>query len=585
MPEIHVLSDLLINQIAAGEVIERPASALKELLENSLDAGATEINIEVEQGGAKMLKVTDNGLGIAKEDLCLAIARHATSKIAKFEDLERVASMGFRGEALASIASVSRLDLTSRKAGADHAWQLQCSAGTLSELIPAALSKGTSILVEDLYFNTPARRKFLKTVATELAYCEEMVNRIALANHQIDFTFTHNGRLQQRLPAKPMAQRIQSIFGDEFLQAAVSIDEHTNGIRMSGYASLPAYSRSTRDTQYIYVNGRFIRDKLIMHALKQAYHDVLHHQRHPAFVLFLELDPGRVDVNVHPTKTEVRFRDSQAVHQLVFHALNKALARSPDAPVENNIHYLNQTKPSYTSPQPVQTTMGLSVQQPVDLYSKMFNKTPSADIVSFRKESPSNSEAPLLGFALAQLHGIYILAQNQAGLILVDMHAAHERVMYEKLKITMDQAPAVQALLLPVSFNASALEVAAVAENQELLRQLGFEMAVLSPTSLVIRGVPSLLQHADIVALAQAILKDIHEYGASRVLTEHRNELLATMACHSAVRANRNLTVAEMNALLREMEETERSQQCNHGRPTWFQLTIADLDKLFMRGQ
>ncbi|TCV85360.1 DNA mismatch repair endonuclease MutL [Sulfurirhabdus autotrophica] len=592
MSSIHVLSDLLINQIAAGEVVERPASALKELLENSLDSGATEIEVRLMQGGIKLLQVADNGGGIARDELPLAVARHATSKINSLEDLEQVGSLGFRGEALASIAAVSRLTLTSRQASEKHAWQIFLESGAMSEPQPAALAAGTTIEVNDLYFNTPARRKFLKTEATEFAHCDEMFKRIALSRPETAFTLMHNGKAQRALRSAQgnPRQRIAAILGDEFAQASVVVDEQSSGLRLWGLAGLPTYSKGTRDAQYVFVNGRFVRDKLISHALRESYQDVLHHGRHPAFVLFLELDPQGVDVNVHPTKIEVRFRDGRAIHQFLYHALNKSLAGSKAGEVAMPINHETAVSRPYAPQPPVfthQTQMGLGVAQPQGFYQTMFGNNSSVKSVAVAGETIQyEQEIPPLGFALGQLHGIYILAQNVKGLIVVDMHAAHERVVYEQLKTALDaHAIAAQPLLIPVTFNADKLDVVTVEENADTLTELGFDMAALSPVALAVRAVPAMLKDADAAQLARDVLKDIREFGASRVLTERRNELLSTMACHGSVRANRTLTIPEMNALLREMEVTERSGQCNHGRPTWFQLTVSELDKMFMRGQ
>jgi DNA mismatch repair protein MutL len=598
MAEIHLLPDLLINQIAAGEVVERPASALKELLENAVDAGATDIAVHLAQGGVKQLRVVDNGVGIGRDDLALALARHATSKISSLEDLERVGSLGFRGEALASIAAVARVTLLSRLSEARHAWQLEAEGGALSEPQPAALGAGTSVEVRDLYFNTPARRKFLKTEATEFAHCDEMFRRVALSRPDVGFTLQHNGRVQWHLPplAASPGKRIGAVLGEEFAQSAVLLDERSGDLRLWGLAGSPSYSRGTRDAQYFYVNGRFVRDKLLAHAIREAYRDVLHHQRHPAFVLFLELDPLGVDVNVHPTKIEVRFRDSRAVHQLVFHALNKALSQragsasqgsefsSQDsgAMVRKPDYLRPSVQPGYTPP-PTQSRMAFGAAQPLAFYDTLFGQAVRSS------EAPAmepEAEIPPLGFAIAQLHGVYILAQNDKGLVVVDMHAAHERIIYEKLKGALDaQSLSMQPLLIPVTFQADRLDVATVEEHAAALHELGFEIAPLSPTALAVRAVPVMLKHADAAQLARDVLRDLREVGASRLLTERRNELLATMACHGAVRANRQLNVPEMNALLRDMEATERAGQCNHGRPTWFQFSMADLDKLFMRGQ
>jgi len=596
MPSIRLLPDTLISQIAAGEVVERPASVLKELLENSLDAGASEISVSLAQGGIKQLKVTDNGGGMDAEDLPLAFERHATSKIASLDDLEQVRSLGFRGEALASIASVARVALTTRTERAAHAWSLRAEGGTQGEAQPAAHAGGTSIEVDDLYFNTPARRKFLRTEATEFGHCEEVYKRIALSRPDVAFTLKHNGRVISHLQAGDAARRIAAVAGAEFAAAARALDEISSGLRLSGFAGSPAFSRSSRDAQFVFVNGRFVRDKLLAHALRQSYQDLLHGDRHPAYVLFLELDPAGVDVNVHPAKTEVRFRDSRAIHQFVFHAVSKALSASAaHAPAAAVTPSASATGMNFQRA-PYQT--GLGVAQPAAAYQAMFSLPPAPSRVSsgaavhaaFPERGapaslPSETDAPL-GWALAQLHGIYILAQNRQGLVLVDMHAAHERILYEKLKAALDTlGMSMQKLLIPVTFNAERLEVATAEEHAGLLQQLGFDMAPLSPTALAVRAVPSMLAQADVAGLAHALLAEVREFGGSRVLTEHQHELLSTMACHGSVRAHRQLSLTEMNALLREMEVTERSGQCNHGRPTWYQMSMADLDKLFLRGR
>ena len=627
---IQLLPDQLISQIAAGEVVERPASALKELMENSLDAGSTDIQVSLLQGGTKQLRVADNGKGIPKAELALALTRHATSKISTLEDLESVASLGFRGEALASIASISRTTLISKSLDEAHAWQVASHGQELSEITPAALPKGTVIEVNDLYFNTPARRKFLKQENTEFGHCDAAFQRIALSRPDVSFSLQHNGRVKAKWLAGSPEQRIESVMGKDFSAESVFFDESSAGLRFWGIAASPTFSRRTRDAQYTYVNGRFVRDKVLSHAIRQAYQDVMHHDRHPAYVLFLECDPTLVDVNVHPSKTEVRFRDSQAIHRFVFHSLHKSLAAPTGASSAVNVAQADHnpfvsTEPASPMPK-VQSEMPLRQsgfsQQPFsqqsrpvggdDFYQKMFGdqlgssskvaespavfNTDSAEPVSqpavMTTESTEAVEPETfpLGFALGQLHGVYILAQNQEGLVVVDMHAAHERIKYEHLKQALDQeSVAMQPLLLPVSLQADTLEVATVQEllnnDSEVLKQLGFDFAVLSPNTLAVRGIPTLLQGADVETLARAVLKDIADYGATRVLTEQRNEMLGTMACHAAVRANRLLTLPEMNALLRDMEATERSGQCNHGRPTWFQVSMQDLDKMFMRGQ
>jgi len=589
MAAIRILPDLLINQIAAGEVIERPAAALKELLENSLDAGAREVSVQLASGGTKLLKVSDDGLGVGKDELPLAVARHATSKIATLEDLERIASLGFRGEALASIAAVSHLTLTSRQRDEKHAWSIGVTGGELAEPAPAAHDAGTSVEVHDLYFNTPARRKFLKSEATEYAHCDETFKRIVLARPDVAFRLQHNGRAQWHLPAHSPAARIAAVLGEDFGAAAIPVDVQSGTTRLSGLIGSPASARGTRDAQYFMVNGRFVRDKVLAHALRQAYQDVLHHDRHPAFVLALELDPARVDVNVHPAKSEVRFRDSQAVHQFVFHAVSRALAGTAGGAADTIPE--PGPRPSTAGFSATQYRMPLGVAQSNAVYETLFGRTGAALAMSApnpanQPSAETSAELPPLGFALAQLSGIYILAQNEHGLVIVDMHAAHERIVYEKLKTQLDaDRIAMQPLLIPVVFNAERIDVATTEDHSETLGKLGFEIAALSPTSLAVRGVPVALKDADAGQLARDVLAEIREFGASRVLIERQNELLSTMACHAAVRANRLLTITEMNALLREMEATERAGQCNHGRPTWHQISIAELDKLFMRGR
>ena len=584
MPAIRPLPEALISQIAAGEVVDRPASVLKELLENSLDAGATDIGVALAEGGIKQIRVGDNGSGIEKDDLPMAFARHATSKIASLEDLEQVRSLGFRGEALASIASVARVALASRAAGAAHAFAVSTEAGSIGATEPAAHPAGTVVEVNDLYYNTPARRKFLKSDATEFAHCEEVFTRAAVSRSDVALTLRHNGRVVARLAPTDPAQRIAAALGSEFAQSMRTVE--ANGVlKLSGFAGSPAYTRASRDAQFVYVNGRFVRDKLLSHALREAYRDVLHGERHPAYVLFLEIDPRGVDVNVHPAKIEIRFRDPRAVHQFVFHAVVKGLAGTAA-----------ETPAAVASPlaagrsiRPRADQVPLGLAQPVASYTAMFaDRRSAADLAlpSATLEDPNAPGAPPLGFALAQLHGVYILAQNQQGLILVDMHAAHERILYERLKGALDsRAMNTQKLLIPSTFHADRVDVATVEEHGATLNQLGFDVAAISPFALAVRAVPAMLAEADAAELARAVLRDIREYGASRVLTERRDELLGTMACHGAVRAHRALTILEMNALLREMEETERSGQCNHGRPTWFQMSLADLDKLFMRGR
>ncbi len=579
---IRVLPDVLISQIAAGEVIERPAAALKEILENSLDAGATEIRVELEQGGVKRIRVADNGAGIARDELALAMTRHATSKIASLTDLEQVASLGFRGEALASIGAVARVTLTSRRADADHAWSLSVDGGQVAEPAPAAREPGTTLDIQDLFFNTPARRKFLKTEATEYAHCAETVRRMALAHPATAFSLSHNVRVQARYAAGNAAARMRQVLGDAFESQAIAVEAAAGPLRVSGWVIRPSAATASRDTQQVFVNGRYVRDKLIVHALKEAYKDVLHHQLNPAYCLFIEIPPDAVDVNVHPAKTEIRFRESRAVHQFLFHAVERVLAapaqtESASAPIA--------ATPATRAPQ--QAAMPLAVNEALAFYAPLAHEPGMVPLPTAQPLPEAvQGDAPPLGYALGQVHGVYVLAQNTQGLVLVDMHAAHERVVYEKLKTALDaRAVPSQTLLIPVALSADGRDVAELGPHLDALRDIGFDLSVTSPTSVAVRAVPWLLKDADPVELTRSLLAEVAEYGVARLLAERRNELLATLACHGAVRANRHLTVPEMNALLRDMEATERAGQCNHGRPTWFQLSMRELDALFMRGR
>jgi len=588
MPAIHQLPDLLISQIAAGEVVDRPASALKELLENSLDSGATDVTVHLSEGGIRQIRVADNGTGIGSDDLPLALARHATSKIASLDDLETISSLGFRGEALASIAAVSHLSLTSRTSDSPHAWKVDATGGSLSTPEPAAAAAaGTTAEVRDLYFNTPARRKFLRSPATEFAHSEEMFSRIALSRPEVRFTLVHNGRVQSQLHPGSAEERINAVLGAAFREASIPVRVEAGSFRLRGLVAQPTYSRSGRDAQYFFVNGRYVRDKLLAHAVRQAYHDVLHHERHPAYVLYLDLEPALVDANVHPMKIEVRFRDSRGIHQFVFHALEKALAgtRAGTPPVAESGGATAFPRGHIVDLR--QSRIDLRAAEPAAFYAKLFDageatlQAPQSTAATRTQDTPHP-----LGFALAQLAGIYILAQNDSGLVVVDMHAAHERIVYEQLKSSLDddRIPT-QPLLIAATMAASALDVATVEDNGQILARLGFDLAVIAPNTIAVRAVPMTLAHADAVELSRDVLREIAQFGGSRVLTERQNEMLSTMACHAAVRANRSLTHVEMNALLREMEATERSGQCNHGRPTWFQVTIDELDRMFMRGQ
>ena len=598
MSTIRLLSDTLISQIAAGEVVERPASVLKELLENSLDAGAREISVSLSEGGIKEIRIADDGAGIDANDLTLALRRHATSKIATLADLEKVQSLGFRGEALASIASVARVSITSRTQQAQHGALIRSEGGHEGAVEPAAASPGTVVVVNDLYFNTPARRKFLRSEATEFAHCDDVVRRIALVRPDVSFSLKHNGRITLHIPASEPAKRIESLLGKAFAASARGFDESSLGMRLSGCAGAPGEARANRDAQYFFVNGRFVRDKVATHAAREAYRDVLHGDRHPCYALFLDIDPAAVDVNVHPAKTEVRFRDSRGIHQFIFHAMAKALARSASEtpPAVAALQITSNGVSDAPSIRP-QFQPALGIAEPAARYVAMFSEArnqgisrPFAEATAALRPSAPTSKPPgedlPLGYAMAQLHGVYILAQNANGLVLVDMHAAHERIVYEELKNSLDaRAVETQHLLIPATLNADALDVATAEEHTAALAELGFDIAPLSPSTLAVRAVPSMLADGDIAAMVRAVLGEIREFGASRAMTEHRDELLSSMACHGAVRANRALSIPEMNALLRKMEETERSGQCNHGRPTWYQMSLADLDKLFMRGR
>lgn len=625
---IELLSPRLANQIAAGEVVERPASVIKELLENSLDSGARRIDIEVEQGGVKLLRVRDDGSGISADDLPLALARHATSKIRDLQDLERVMSLGFRGEALASISSVARLTLTSRTAAAEQAWQVETEGRDMDARVqPAAHPIGTSVEVRDLFFNTPARRKFLKTEKTEFDHLQEVIKRLALARFDVGFHLRHNGKsilgLHEAHDETARARRVAAVCGPAFLEQAMPIEVERNGVRLWGWVGLPTFSRSQADLQYFFVNGRAVRDKLVAHAVRQAYRDVLFNGRHPTFVLFLEVDPSVVDVNVHPTKHEVRFRDGRMVHDFLYGTLHRALAdvRPEDqlatapaqpqplrpsgalagefGPQEEMRLAANLLQPpiaqtqshggsgsaySYT-PRP---TNALPVAEAQSAYREFFAPLPTAGSSTAPTPSlpESQGDIPPLGYALAQLKGIYILAENAQGLVLVDMHAAHERIMYERLKIAMaSEGLSGQPLLVPESLALSQREADCAEEHAAWFQRLGFELQRLGPETLAIRQIPALLKQAEANRLVGDVLADLMEYGTSDRIQAHLNELLGTMACHGAIRANRRLAIPEMNGLLRDMENTERSGQCNHGRPTWTQMGLDDLDKLFLRGR
>ena len=608
---IRELPDELVSQIAAGEVIERPASVVRELVDNALDAGARQITVRLLAGGTRLVSVEDNGGGILPPELGVALKRHATSKIASLTDLESVGTMGFRGEALAAIASVSELSLLSRVEGEATAFLLDARTG---ELRPAARAIGTTVEVKELFFSTPARRKFLKTDATELAHCIEAVRRHALAWPEVGFAIWHEGKLVEQWRATDArSTRVADVLGADFIEQSVAIESQAGPLRVTGHAGLPDVARSRADHQYAYVNGRYVRDKVIAHAVRSAYEDVLHGQRQPVYVLSLQIDPTQVDVNVHPTKVEVRFRDGRAVHQAVRHALENALAASraghmsgapaavSAAPAQGLAPWQQPaTEPSrWTQPSirfaAREDLPGHAVSDLSLLWQPSAPASTPTSTAPFTSASSPDNAAPLpegdwpLGRALAQLQGVYILAENAQGLVVVDMHAAHERIVYEKLKSQAGddatQAIASQPLLIPATFPATPQEVATAESSAETLRLLGLDISPLSAKTLAVRAVPTSLAQGDAVELARSVLAELAQHEASTVIQRARNELLATMACHGAVRANRRLTLDEMNALLREMEQTERADQCNHGRPTWRQVTLRELDALFLRGR
>lgn len=611
MQRIQQLNPRLSNQIAAGEVVERPASVIKELLENSLDAGSTRIDIEIEAGGTRLIRVRDNGSGIHGEDLTLALSRHATSKIRETDDLEGISTLGFRGEALASMASVSRLTLTSNSAqDPTSGWSVSVAGEAMvATVLPRPHPQGTTVEVKDLFFNTPARRKFLRTDKTELQRVEEVLRRLSLSHQYVAFNLQHNGKLLRQfapvIPGDSVERRLASVFGSAFMENAIYLEQSFPaeqggiGLQLRGWIGLPTYSRSQADQQYFYVNDRMIRDKLVTHAIKQAYQDVLFHGRQPVYALFLTLDPRLVDVNVHPTKHEVRFRSGREVHSFLFSAIHRALADvrpdmaagavtpevalfeplSADAgsPTQQGMRFANHGSPGPGS---------AFVREQVPAYNRLLNPGLANFAGTQLPPLPPEAEIPPLGYAVAQLHGVFILAQNARGLVIVDMHAAHERITYERLKqATDDEGLKMQPLLVPISVAMSERECAMAEEHAEQLNGLGFDLQRVSEESIVVRSIPAMLSKENAGQLVQDVLADLAEYGTTARITQHRDELLSTMACHGSVRANRRLTIPEMNALLRDMEITERSGQCNHGRPTWTEQSMDELDKLFMRGQ
>ena len=604
---IQSLSTQLVNQIAAGEVVERPSSVVKELLENCFDAAATQITIDIEKGGAGLIKIRDNGCGIYKEDLPLALSRHATSKIANLQDLEHVSSMGFRGEALPSISSVARLTLISRTSESDCAWKVSAD-GTEKDFDPQPdpHPQGTTVDVRDLFYNTPARRKFLKTDKTEFSHIESLIKKMALSRFDIGFVLNHNQREVMNLgPAESIGdkeKRIASICGSAFIENSVKIDFEASGLQLTGWVGLPTFSRSQQDMQYFYVNGRLIKDRLVTHAVKQAYQDVLFHGRHSVFVLYLTLDPALVDVNAHPAKLEVRFREGRLVHDFLFRALHRSLADLRPGEQKNARVKIEEFKPiqtgvsehpptsgqktAYVSHAPVQSSLPMEVSEQIEAYASLYPKNEILNEAISQPIPDATEGMPPLGYAIAHLHSIYILSETEKGIILVDAHAAHERITYERLKqqYHSGRVPS-QPLLLPLKIQVSSSEADLVEQDHEFFTALGFELNRTGPEAIVLRSTPALLGRENMDALIRDILADIVTHGLSQRVQEKSNEILATIACHGSVRAKRKLTVAEMNALLRDMEKTERIGQCNHGRPTWIELSTSDLDKFFLRGQ
>ncbi|WP_434063394.1 DNA mismatch repair endonuclease MutL [Lysobacter soyae] len=588
MQVIHVLPETLANQIAAGEVVERPSSVVKELVENALDAGATRVDIELVEGGVRLIRIRDNGMGMSQADLRLSVQRHATSKITSLDDLEAVQTLGFRGEALPSIASVSRFIVTSSQAEDGRGFQLTVDGGNVGDVTPAPHARGTTIEVHDLFFNTPARRKFLRAERTEFGHIEDWLRTLALSRPDVELRISHNGkavrRYKQELDANETRNaRIIDTLGADFFAQRLPVDDEMGGIRVAGWIAKPTYNRASTDQQYLYVNGRCVRDKTISHAIRQAFADVLFHGRHPAYVIFVDIDPKRVDVNVHPAKHEVRFRDSRAVHEVVYRVLSNALSQTRAGSAKT----VNVA--GYSPPQAI--GLGLRLDDMRAAYQGLYGPAVDASQTAPRFEHAPMAEVqpgevPPLGFALAQLHGVFILAQNAQGLVVVDMHAAHERIQYERLKLAHDAEGIVrQPLLVPVSMSVGEREADVVEAEADSLQALGFELVRVSPSAIQIRAVPNVLAQGDVESLVRDVLSDLRQHSNSRKVEEARDELLATMACHGAVRANRRLTIDEMNALLRQMEETERSGQCNHGRPTWTQFGLSDMDKWFLRGR
>ena len=591
---IRELPSQLVNQIAAGEVVERPASVVKELMENALDAGARRIELDVEGGGTRLMRVRDDGGGIRKDELPLAVARHATSKINSLEDLERVATLGFRGEALPSIGAVARLAITTRTSDTEHGWKLEGDGhGNYAAPAPAAHATGTSVEVRDLFFNTPARRKFLKSEATEFGHLETVVRRIALARHDLEVQLRHNGRpviaLQPASDQAGVERRLKDLVGPEFMGNAFHFQQNSGGLKLSGWLARPTFSRAQADLQYFYVNGRVVRDKLLAHAVRQGFNDVLFHGRHPAYVLYLELDPARVDVNAHPAKHEVRFRDSRLVHDFVFRTVQEALAATTPGAADTLPaagSYLPTSVPGYRPSGLVSQQMPMDVAETMAAYANLHMPLPQPSALDGALQPAPASGVPPLGFALAQLHGIYILAAAPEGLILVDIHAAHERITYERMKLALQQGQVVtQPLLVPVNVPVSRREADLAEREAGSLAANGFVVERRGPESLSIREVPVLLAQEDAAVLLRDLLADLAEHGESRRVAESVERVLGNSACRTSLRAHRELTLPEMNALLRDMDRTPRADQCNHGRPTWTRLTLPELDRLFLRGR
>ncbi len=587
---ITQLDTRLSNQIAAGEVVERPASVVKEMLENSLDAGATRIEVDVEAGGVKLIRVRDDGRGIHKDDLNLALARHATSKIRDQGDLEAIETLGFRGEALASVASISRLNLTANtQEDTSSGWSVQASGADMRmEISPAPHPRGTTVEIRELFFNTPARRKFLRTERTEFLKVEEVVRKVSLSHPGVSFVLSHNGKTTKQYIGDDEAHRVASVFGSAFLESSVFFSQERGGMELRGWIGLPTYSRSQADQQFFFVNGRIIKDRVVTHAVKQGYADVLYHGRNPVYCLFLSINPRLVDVNVHPTKCEVRFRESRDVHDFIFRTIHHVLADvRPEEPVAGEADPRLAGVPGGAVPAQAPISFGgrsgsQGVRDPqMSVYREMFAKDPVAGF-----PESDDITMPPLGYAVAQLHGIYILSENKTGLILVDMHAAHERITYEHMKTACDaEGIRSQPMLVPLSIVVSVKETDLVDEHGAEFSALGLELERASEESIIVRAVPTLLAKSNVEQLVRDVLSDLSEYGQSARIEQHRDEILSTMACHGSVRANRRLTLPEMNALLRDMEETERSGQCNHGRPTWCEMSLAELDSLFLRGR